>query len=133
MVRCGHSQTGSITFSTTPRPGVMPSSSSRAKATKMAARVGADPVDGLDSPVAHVVDQPGGDLALEHAHLPVEDLDQIPQGLDLDRVGVGQGRLVEELAPAGPRNSPGGSTPSLANTEWIWALSPLRTATSLAR
>ena len=24
MVRCGHSQTGSITSSTTPRPGVMP-------------------------------------------------------------------------------------------------------------
>ena len=103
-------------------------------ATKTAPSTGPDPGDGLDGLVAGVAGEALGDVALEHLDLAVVDLDQVPQRLHPQGVGVAQAALVEESPAAAPNRSLIGTrTPSLASTAWTWALSPDRSATSLAR
>lgn len=52
--------------------------------------------DGLHRPVAGVTGQLPVDEAFEHAHLPVEHLDQVPQGLDPHGIGPAQGAGVQQ-------------------------------------
>ena len=66
-----------------------------AQATLVATACTPGAVDGLDGPVPGVLPQPPGDIALEHGQLPVEDLDQIAQGLDLGVVAVVEVESVE--------------------------------------
>jgi len=79
-----------------------------------------------DGPVAAVAVEGPSDLDLEHGHLPVVELDQVPQGLDPHGVGVGQGGLVEQGLGRPPR--PGRSwarpRPPWPARTWIWGLEP---------
>ena len=95
---------------------------------------GADPVDGLDRPIADMTAQPFSDLALEHRDLAVVELDQISQRLDTNRVRVSRDIASSCALPAGQNMSvTEGNTPSLAITACTCALSPDRNATSFAR
>lgn len=62
----------------------------------------AHPGDGLDRGEAGVAGQGGPHLGVGRGHLPVVDLDQVPQGLDPDGVGPPEGDLVQQALAGHP-------------------------------
>lgn len=74
------------------------------------------------------------DLPLEHGHLAVEDLHQVPQRLDLGVVAVVQLEVVELRGAPQPSQVVDRRVQAvLASTALTCALSPVRSASSFAR
>ena len=93
-----------------------------------------DPVDGLDRPIARMAGELVGQGPLERDHLGVIDGDQVPQRPDRASNAGANSNVSSRWLPATPNRSVIGTcTPSLASTACTWALSPERSATSLAR
>ena len=94
----------------------------------------ADARDGLDSVVAQIAGEDGGDLVLDHLDLAIDVPDELAQGVHPEAVGIAQMHVVEQVPSATPNRSVmGTATPSLASTAWTWALRFVRRWTSLAR
>jgi hypothetical protein len=56
-----------------------------------------DTVDGLDRPVTVMVLELAVQMALDHGEFPVEDLDQVPQGLDSQPLRSREVHLMESF------------------------------------
>ena len=98
------------------------------------AQYGSDPSNGLHRPVADIIDQPVGDVALQGPNLAVEGGDQAPQRVDPGSIGRLEGQLVEGERPVDtPQLAAGEDGPRLVSTPWIWDFSPARNWTSLWR
>jgi hypothetical protein len=109
-------------------------SSHNATSRRTPPRVAANPGDLLDSGVAGISAQPGGDQPGEGVDLEIQHLDQPQQRVD-PRTGLDrQPGTASSCCPPAPNKSLMGTcTPAAAYTAWIWFFRLERSPTSLAR